>query len=162
MAPPGHVCYCPLITRALLGIAQRYVCYYQIQLGLAIFDTTARCGHLRYGLLPAHTWWPMAPPTRSPGVSLLQPILTWAGCWDMTGGKHVSKPLTMAAHSTTHRRVCYRLALRDAHQGTNPGHRQSTHETVCHDSPMGCLTQLSTIMGLAAQHYPVYDIGNSK
>ena len=78
------------------------------------------------------------------------------------GGKHVSKPLTMAAHSTTHRRVCYRLALRDAHQGTNPGHRQSTHETVCHDSPMGCLTQLSTIMGLAAQHYPVYDIGNSK
>ena len=78
------------------------------------------------------------------------------------GGKHVSKPLTMAAHSTTHRHVCYRLALRDAHQGTNPGHRQSTHETVRHDSPMGCLTQLSTIMGLAAQHYPVYDIGNSK
>ena len=35
-------------------------------------------------------------------------------------------------------------------------------KTVCHDSPMGCLTQLSTIMGLAAQHYPVYDIGNSK
>ena len=43
------------------------------------YDTTAKCGHLRHGLLPAHTWWSMAPPTRSPGVSLLQPLLTWAG-----------------------------------------------------------------------------------
>ena len=136
----------------LLGIAQRHVCYYQIQLGLAIMTpspgvaTSAMACYLpTLGGLWRH-------PLSHQGSVCYSPFSLGLAARIWRGGKHVSKPLTMAAHSTTHRRVSYRLALRHAHHGTNPGHRQSTHKTVCHDSPMGCLTQLSTIMGFAAQH----------
>ena len=146
----------------LLGIAQRHVCYYQIQLGLAIMTPPLGVATSTMACYLPTLGGPWRHPLGHQGSVCYSPFSHGLAARIWWGGKHVSKPLTMAAHSTTRRRVCYRLALRDAHQGTYPGHRQSTHETVCHDSPMGCLTQLSTIMGLAAQHYPVYDIGNSK
>ena len=50
-----HVCYCPLITRAIAWHCPTARLLLPNSTWAGHYETTSRCGHLRYGLLPAHT-----------------------------------------------------------------------------------------------------------